>query len=516
MSHAFSYDEVEYPAHVYPQLHPSRLAAIARLHGVQAASPAGCRLLEVGCGDGLQLLTLALAYPRASFVGIDLSAAAIARGEALRQALGLDNLQLIAGNLLDWSPDADGFDYIVAHGFYSWVPDAVRQRLLQLCRGALAPSGIACISYNALPGCHLRRMLWDVLKFHAGSSLDPVTRIARARECLALLQAGLPADNRYAAALAGEIEELQDRLNPSVLFHDDLAELNQPFTLDGFMRDARAHGLEFVAEASYHEMSLRNAGEAVRPLLETLAADDVVSKEQYLDYFTGRRFRQTLLCRADADPAPQPRASLVEGMELVSALMPDTDMPDAQGAVRFSHPDSGGVRTDHAVMQALLTMAGARHPQPLPLPMLLDEARAACGSQAPRESDLDTACRFLLRAFEVGIVELHCDAPRFAADAGRYPLASPLARLQAQTGAGLVTSLRPRMIGLDDAYSRALLVLLDGRHDRTALLEALRPLLEADGGSGCQAQHQHAQELETTLQGMASLGLLCAGTLDNA
>lgn len=510
MSQAFSYDAVEYPAHVYPQLHPSRLAAIARLHGVEAASPADCRLLEVGCGDGLQLLTLALAYPRARFVGIDLSTTAIARGEGLRQALGLDNLQLVAGDLLAWSPAPPGFDYVVAHGFYSWVPEAVRQRLLQLCRDHLAPAGIACISYNALPGCHLRRMLWDVLKFHAGGSPDPATRIARARECLGLLQAGLPADNRYATALAGEIEELQDRLNPNVLFHDDLAELNQPFTLDAFMREARAHGLEFVAEASYHEMSLRNAGEAVRPLLETLAADDVVSKEQYLDFLTGRRFRQTLLCRGEAAPAPQPRAAAVERLELVSALMPDAATPDAQGALRFSRPGSGGVRTDHPVMQALLALAGPRHPQPLPLPALLDAARAASGSQQPREADLETACRFLLRAFEVGIVELHCDAPRFAADAGLRPLASPLARLQAQAGANLVASLRPSMVGLDDAYSRALLALLDGQRDRAALLDALRPLLEANTGSGREAQSQQAQELETTLQGMASLGLLCA------
>jgi hypothetical protein len=197
-------------------------------------------------------------------------------------------------------------------------------------------------------------------------------------------------------------------------------------------------------------------------------------------------------------------------LELVSALMPDTATPDAQGALRFSRPGSGGVRTDHPVMQALLKLAGPRHPQPQPLPALLDEARAAAGSQQPCEADLETACRFLLRAFEVGIVELHCEAPRFAADAGPRPLASPLARLQAQAGASLVASLRPSMVSLDDAYSRALLALLDGQRDRAALLDALRPLLEANTGDGRKAQSQHAQELETTLQGMASLGLLCA------
>ena len=69
MSDGFAYDVLEYPSHVHPQAHPSRLAAIGRLHGIDAASPRDCHLLEVGCGDGLQLLTLAMAYPQSRFVG---------------------------------------------------------------------------------------------------------------------------------------------------------------------------------------------------------------------------------------------------------------------------------------------------------------------------------------------------------------------------------------------------------------------------------------------------------------
>ena len=85
MPDSFAYDVLEYPSHVHPQMHPSRLAAIARLHGIAAASPTDCRLLEVGCGDGLQLVTLAMAYPRSRFVGVDMSQAAIARGASPRR-----------------------------------------------------------------------------------------------------------------------------------------------------------------------------------------------------------------------------------------------------------------------------------------------------------------------------------------------------------------------------------------------------------------------------------------------
>lgn len=509
MTRTFSYDVVDYPSHVYPQMHPSRLAAIARLHGVAAAAPDACRLLEVGCGDGLQLLALALAYPRSRFVGVDLSANAIARGEALRAQLGLANLHLVAADLAEWDAAPASFDYVIAHGFWSWVPDAVRTRLLQLCQGALDAAGIACISYNALPGCHLRRMLWEILKFHADGVQDPAQRIARARECLDLLVAGMPGDSRYGAAMAGEIAELRDRLEPSVLFHDDLAAINEPFSLDAFMRRAGAHGLAFVAEASYHEMSSRNAAEGVRPLLEQLGRDDLVTKEQYLDFFTGRRFRQTLLCHARAQALPVADPGAVAGLELASDLQPDPPVPDAQGRMRFNRPASGGVGTDNPLMQALLLHAGAQYPAALPVTELVDAARARSGSPHPRAQDLEAACRFLLGAFEVGIVDLHCAAPRLARVAGEHPCANPLARAQARAGAVQVASLRPATVGLDDAYTRLLLPALDGTRDRAALLAYLRERAAQDApGAGDGGAALDADALEATLAGFARLGLL--------
>ncbi len=96
MNEAFAYDLLKYPAHIHQQMLPALLAPIARVHGVQAASPRKCHLLEVGCGDGLQLITLAMAYPDSRFVGVDMSTAAIARGEALRASL--------AWTTCAWSP----------------------------------------------------------------------------------------------------------------------------------------------------------------------------------------------------------------------------------------------------------------------------------------------------------------------------------------------------------------------------------------------------------------------------
>lgn len=514
MSNDFVYDQVRYPAQVYPKLHPSRLGAIARLHGVPVATPKACRFLEVGCGDGLTLVTLAMAYPDSQFVGVDLSQAAIARGNVIRAKLGLENLTLLDVDLLTWDPGEVPFDFVVAHGFYSWVPYVVRDRLLALCNQLLAPAGIACISYNALPGCHMRRMLWDMLKFHSEGVQDPSARVARAQEFLELLKSGLPDNSLYATTMAGEIDELMDRLNPSVLFHDDLAEINDPCTLDQFVRHAAEHQLTFVAEANYHEMSSRKAHERVRPLLEHIAREDLVAKEQYLDFFTGRRFRQTLLCRSDASPSSTPDPGVISALQVVSALQPEESGPDNEGRMRFSLPASGGLVTDNTVIQAMLLESAGLHPQPRWVIELLDDALRTTANATQRTDQLEKVQQFLIRAFEVGLVELHCDSPRFAGAASERPRASRLAQLQIQAGETVVTSLRPSTLELDDQITRSLLLALDGQRDRTEILAfmledlARSQPVDAAGATDLPTTVELESHLQDNLVTMAKLGLL--------
>ena len=515
MSEPCAYDQVDYPSLVHPQMHPSRLAAIARLHGIPAASPAACRLLEVGCGDGLQLITLAMAYPDGRFVGVDLSVKAIARGEEMRKSLGLDNLQLVAADLMQWQPEPQPYDYVLAHGFYSWVPEPVRQRLFQLCNDHLGAHGIAYVSYNALPGSHLRRLLWEILQFHAGTSQDPAASVERARECLDLLLLGMPDNTRYRTTLAGEITDLKARLDPRVLFHDDLATINDPCTLDQFMRAAGNHGLGFVAEASYHEMSLHNAHPDARAMLDEVGRDDIVTKEQYLDFFTGRRFRQTILCRSSTNPRARADPGAIAGLELVTELVPAPLQPGTQGGMRFTRPSSGGLETDDSVVQAMLVQCGSRHPQALPVASLLQGARDPADGDEISADDLRRVCTFLLRAFEAGVVELHVDAPRFARHAPNRPTASPLARSQVTAGETRVVGLRPSTVQLEDPVTCSLLLALDGTRDRDAVLAFMRNHLGlADIGDQPSSEEVLWENIETgldaSLERIGALGLLCA------
>lgn len=474
MPDSFAYDLLEYPPHLQQQMLPALLAPIARIHGVDAASPRDCRVLEVGCGDGLQLLTLAMAYPDSRFVGVDLSAAAVARGEALRCRLGLHNLQLVCADLTEWDPGETHFDYVLAHGFFSWVPEPVRTRLLQLCQQQLAPGGVAYISYNALPGCHLRRMVWEMMRHHVRDIDAPEARIAEARRFLEWLAQDVLGEGSYAVAVRSETRELLQRTHPSVLFHDDLAQINQPFSVTGFIELAKRHGLQFLAEADYCEMSDAVAPAEAIARLHALSAGDVVAKEQYLDFLKGRRFRQTLLCRADAPLHRDIDRQVLPSMAVIGDLRaPQLPAGTTAGdTIRFASPAGAAITTDHAFVKEALGRIGEAFPTPIPVQDLLDHGQhAAAGGRS--DDDRAALLEALTRAIRHGLVTLVCDPPDYARSVATMPVASPLARLQLEATEPTITSLRPTMVGISSPVTRELLRLLDGSRDHAALLRDL-------------------------------------------
>jgi SAM-dependent methyltransferase len=506
MNDAFAYDVVEYPSYIHPQMHPSRLAAIARLHGIAAASPGQCRLLEIGCGDGLQLLTLAQEYPESRFVGVDLSQAAIARGEALRRKAGLDNLSLVNADLLTWDPGADGFDYVLAHGFFSWVPDVVRERLLALCDDVLTPTGVAYISYNALPGGHLRRMIWQMLAFHVDRDGTPEQQVSGAADFLAWLDRsmGTPADGAkegYLAAIRYELDHHLKRLPPALLFHDDLSPHNTPFLFSEFMTKARSHGLDYLAEADYFEMSDLFLSAESRSHLDGFTAVDRVAREQYLDFLKGRRFRQTLLHRADA--ASEPDASAVLGMEVIADLRADP-VADANGT-RFSNASGAALVVSHPLVEHVFS-AIASTGQVVGIPAIRAQAAAGVASDPKSDEDLANTIAF---AFRIGLLALSCDAPTYATEAAAHPRISKLSRAQLERGDSTFASLRPAIVRIQEPPARELMRLLDGSRDRLALLEALLAWQQANPETA--AGHELTPEtLEASLAGLANLGMLVA------
>jgi SAM-dependent methyltransferase len=136
------YDEVFYPGHVYGLTNPNHLATIATVYGMQPAPAERCRVLELGCGVGGNLLPMAFHFPNSEFVGVDLSGSTIERGQQNIAALGLSNINLLHCDIMNVDASFGQFDYIIAHGVYSWVPPEVREKMMTIFKHNLTPHGV--------------------------------------------------------------------------------------------------------------------------------------------------------------------------------------------------------------------------------------------------------------------------------------------------------------------------------------------------------------------------------------
>lgn len=492
-----SYDRVRYIGLPLAQTHPDRLAVIARLFGMAVAPPEECRVLELGCGDGGNLVPMALGLPRSRFTGLDLAAQAVAQGRALVAALGLNNITLLERDLRDAGPDLGEFDYIIAHGVYSWVPDEVRERLLHICRANLAPQGVAYVSYNAHPGFHFREMFRQMLLFHLEGVEDPADRVRQAIEFIESLEQCAPSQLTR-ALFAEELQHLTQG-HWWYVYHDDLEPDNYAEYFHEFVVRARAHGLEYLGEADFPEMPSDVYAKPVVEKLRQLAPGDVVRKEQYLDLIKGRRFRQTLLCRAEVALSPSPQPEQLTAMYFASPAGPVSPAPDLSQGVweEFRGPRGPALRTDDAQVKTALARLNRIWPQFMPFADLLAQA----GGEAASLADV------LLHAYSAALLEVSVRPAPFTLRPGERPVASPLARLQAKDG-NLVTTLRHTHVDLADVAERCLVQWLDGTRDRPALADSLRAYLQSHPVAG--AEPVTAESLETRLDRLARCALLAA------
>jgi SAM-dependent methyltransferase len=429
-------------------------------------------VLELGCGDGANALAVAQTLSGAHVIGVDAAAAAIERGSALARAAGLENVQLRVGDLADVEPvpGLGSFDYIIAHGVYSWISPALRGALLECCRRCLAPHGIAFVSYNAYPGSYLRDMARDILEFHLRGVTEPAQRLARARELMETI-ASIESPSPYARVLR---EHLQRMLAASdaLLYHDDLAPVSTPFYFHEFVEHAAAHGLQFLSEAELSDSQMRDVPARVGALMGTVG-DDVVVHEQYLDFFRNRMFRQTLLVH-DAVPVQR---TIDPGL-LAEMLISSPARPDGE---RFVTPDGVSLTTADPLVAAAMQELADCWPAALPFPDLAARCAARLVPSPLTTEDEDRLHEVLLEAYLGQVVQLSGCALPVAAYPSARPLSSPLARAQCLAGLRVLSTLTGGNCALEHDLERRLLALLDGARNRDELareLEAAPDVLE--------------------------------------
>ena len=149
-----SYNELVYPSKSFGVTSINSLEAKVKLWGLNPVPAKEARVLELGCSMGGNIIGQAVYHQGATFVGVDLSESQIEIGNEIINAMELKNVKLVEQDILKIDKDFGTFDYIIVHGIWSWVPDVVKDKILEICNVNLSERGVAYISYNVYPGWH--------------------------------------------------------------------------------------------------------------------------------------------------------------------------------------------------------------------------------------------------------------------------------------------------------------------------------------------------------------------------
>lgn len=492
-----AYDSLPYQGQARRKTHPDRLAAIATVFGARPPDMRQARVLELGCGTGDNIAAIASSLPGSTCVGIDLSPAQVEQGRARAARAGLGNLTLVAGNVRDLDESLGQFDVVVAHGLLSWVPPDLHDTIFAVCREHLAPQGIAYISYNTLPGWHMRRVVRDLMLAAAGEAGTEAERVARGRAALEAVTEALAENQTAYARLLVEQRDNVRKLSDWQVAHDLMERFNTAFSVRDIVRRAEAASLRFIAEASLDSMFPANYPEKVAAQLGALPG--LVEREERLDALINRTFRESIFVRADAPVAAETGPAGVVRLAVASSLNPESqEAPDAPWPLQFRATNGVRIAVNGALNKVALLHLRARWPQALPFEELLLAAGASVPQGELSPETIRGLAALIYSAYTRSLIELHAAQPRFVREAGEYPTANPWARMQATEGP-VVTNVLLDNFHLDDETSRHLLPLLDGTRNRAALAEAL-----GRGSDGRPAQERVAVALRQ-LGGVALL-----------
>jgi methyltransferase-like protein/SAM-dependent methyltransferase len=501
------YDEVLYPVMTFPQTHPNRLATVAFLRGMQPAPARHCRVLELGCGVGSNIIGMAFQSPASEFIGLDLAQRPIASGQDFVKGLALQNVTLHSMDIC--APDTNQlgrFDYIIAHGVYSWVAEPVRERILAICREMLNPQGVAYISYNAYPGNHLRDLVRGMMRFHTARFEDPIEKVGQARGLLKFLAESSPKLDYYIAAIRSQFERTL-KYTDEAFFHDDLSEVNQPFYFHEFMSAAERHGLQFLGEARANDLEPGKFTPQVGQRMNELAGAPEVVREQYKDFIRGCAFRQTLLCRREVEIAPELLVERVPELYVsCDATAKDAEEDPSGQSTIFRRKGGLEMQATHPLISAALKYLVSQWPVVVSFEALLGAARTAATGDLVDE--IEILANTLTSAYRIGFVELQISPPELTNRASERPLVSRLARYQLERGEWAVNQTHV-LIKFSDSLSRKLVQLLDGTRDQERLRRDLLDFVQSGQGAVIEngVQIENMTEVEVILERRIREGL---------
>ena len=296
------YSELGYKSMPFPYTTPATLEAYAALVGVSAPNPKTARVLELGATYGGNIISQALFNPDATFVGIELSQEQVEKGNEVIANAGLTNVSLIQSDIASIGSEIGTFDYIIAHGVYSWVDDGVKDALLRLIDEHLAEDGIAYVSYNTYPGWHTMEEVRQLMMFsnRDKAQFNHKEKVLHGKTIGSIVGSQiLKYDNlkERNSKFLGALRSVMQK-DEYYVGHDHLEPNNDPVYFYQFNDHLGAHNLTYLCDADLTLSMVRSFDADIADTLDKLALNDHVAQEQYLDFMLDTTFRKSIICKA--------------------------------------------------------------------------------------------------------------------------------------------------------------------------------------------------------------------------
>lgn len=295
-----SYNELVYPSKSFGVTSVNSLEAKAKLWGLNPVPAKEARVLELGCSMGGNIIGQAVYHPEASYVGVDLSGSQIEIGNEIIEAIELNNVKLVEQDILKIDKDFGIFDYIIVHGIWSWVPDVVKDKILEICNVNLSERGVAYISYNVYPGWHRLNQVREMMMFATQNDqgMDLLERTEKGISFVYHMNELIKESKDIVPTLEWKTNSFDSALEHKTYYiaHEYLEPINDPVYVSDFIKRAKNYNMVYVADTDFQLSAITWMKQERRKLIDTISGGDWNTKEQILDFYYDTQFRRSLLC----------------------------------------------------------------------------------------------------------------------------------------------------------------------------------------------------------------------------
>ncbi len=476
-----TYEQVPYVSHPHELSNPARFSVVGRLFSLHCPRVKSARVLELGCAGGGNLNPLAYSYPHASFVGVDFAQSHIKTATADAETLGLKNIEYKLADFRSLGNELGKFDYVIAHGLFSWISTEAQTALLKFVSDSLKPEGVAYLSYNIYPGWANHEQIRNLMRFHVTEAVDAATLINSAREIVEFVSNAVPQSHSAHASTLADMQAMIAKTKGRQLLHDHLEVHNNPVYFFEFANKAAAQGLKYVGDALFGTMNSVELSAEVREKLQEYSGGHIIRTEQYLDFIRNRSFRQTLLCLKDHKLNRSVHPSTVYQCDIATQLRADGGKLDmTEGVpVDFSLPGARAkVTVSSALAKQILKNLEAAWPTATSFSALASSVKQSLGDSEDIEEQISA---IVLELYSKAVLMLFSAGPKLEITYGSAPRPFAPGKLYAAKQQSTVNAYH-QAVALND-FNRAVLALLDGQRTIEQIATELTGKATPDKGS---------------------------------